>query len=264
MGEPKSPKSEFTGKLVHCGLVMSETEQLLHYYVDSGEDWSRVRESVLSRNLLGKQSKNRARHIFEVVQHRYKEAPEWLPPTAFVSKFYNASISERAKKQIGLTYVAADDPLLRKMLFTFRNDFQKEALAPRDTVIIQEMHKVLDRENVDLDWSPSMEQRWAQGFRSILRQVGIIEGIDPGWMRAFNPRPEAFGLLLLWLYEKEGSLRRSLSHKAFDLLLVKDDEIPILLDEGRRRGWWGFSERQGMIETVYEPASLEEWIHALG
>ncbi len=258
-----SGSQKYSGKLVHCGTAIHETFIILDHYVKSGGDWDAVRGAVLQRNLLGKGSTERARQVAEAVRRRFILAPFWLPSPPYIAWVDRLPFSDRAKGQVVLAYIAAEDQLFHDVLSGLVAGLRDGTAAPRKTEIHQYVRELLESISPPVFWSASMEIRWAQGFLAVLRQVGMVSGFNPGVFHIPNIRLEAFSFLFLWLYEKLDSARRTLKHNVFDPFFLEDEQFLKLLEEGRHRGWWGYTGGFGMIEMKPKPPSLEDWLHDL-
>jgi hypothetical protein len=253
----------YSGKLVHCGTAFRETFLVLEHYDKCGEDWGAVREAILKRNLLGKGSTRRARHVAEAIRRRFILSPPWLPPPRDLLRFGRLPLPDAAKRQVVLAYIAAEDHLFHDVLCGLFAEKHNGALAPRKTEIRQYAEGLLRSKSPPIAWSLAMGTRWAEGLLAVLRQSGLVDGFNPGVFYMPNLRIEAFTFLFLWLYESLGSARRSIEHRAFAPFFLEGKRVQDLLEEGRQRGWWGYTGGFGMIELTPKPPRLEDWMDDL-
>lgn len=250
---------------MHSGAAIEETFLILRRYVEGKEDWKRVRRAVLQHNLLGKRSTQRARHILEAVRRRFLRAPDWLPPARYVGRFGMLEAGAKCRENIVLAYLAAEDALFHDVLRESLSKLLSGDRAPlkRDIIRIAASLRASADENPPF-WSPSMERRWAEGFLAIARRAGFIRENGLGSFDRPLVRAEAFAFLFLWVYPREGSVRRTVRHRAFDPFLLTEEDCRRLLDDGRQRGWWGYTGTRAFVEMAPKPPTLEDWLDGLG
>ncbi len=126
--------------------------------------------------------------------------------------------------------------------------------------------KTLLAEHRQRPWSAGLQIRWAEGFLSVLRDVGALgRGQRREELLAYAVRPEVFAFHLWGQYED--GLRGSALHETpfWRLLLLERTEPRRLAGVVADRGWWKFTAAGGADEIVPVHGSLMEWLDvALG
>ena len=253
----------YSGKLAHAGALVAESFSLLESYVQLGKDWRKVRRAALERNLLGKKSTVRAEKVVEAVRRRFVLAPPWLPPAGYIVRFTKLTRSDRAKQNLVLVYLSADDRLFHDVLLDLFEARGSAGPIPTQWEVIQSVRK-LRSSLVGLPaWSSALERRWAQGFFAAAKQLGLLSPAGPPTLQPPAVRVEAFAFFFVWLYQYLGSGKMAARHEAFDPYRLSSEARRSLLEEGRQRGWWGYTASEGLFEMAPAPRTLEEWLHGL-
>ena len=108
--------------------------------------------------------------------------------------------------------------------------------------------------------------RWAEGFLSVLREVGALgRGAKREELLAYSVRAEVFAFHL-WSQYEHGFRGAALHETPFwRLLLLSPPEARRLVGVVADRGWWKFTSVGGADEIVPIHSSLMGWLDvALG
>ena len=243
----------YAANLQNVGLVAPETEVLLAAY-HRADDWSVVRQMALEENLLGKRSTTTVRHILKVIARRYLKSPEWLPAPQTVASFFACdAIPSRAKIQVAYLYTVAEDRLVQVCLEAL---VLGHARGPSNAYVhvddVTDHLRSLGYEHPELGrWRPYLRRRWASGFLSLLRDVGLLGPAPASQLLDPVILPEAFGFLFPWLVEQTGTARTALAHQALTWWALDAAEKRTLLAAGHERGWWRYASAGSMLE--FEP-----------
>jgi len=241
------------------GIGMREMLRLLDAYARSG-NWTTVRREAVEENLLGKTSGHQVRDLLKAFRRRFLSAPT-LPPAESVGQFLRSPIPEAAKIQVLLPYYVLTDPLVERCYRDLVLPRLASGLAELPAPAIRAHLESLGEEHAELHrWSPTLRERWIRGFRTLLRQLRLMDRHPSSRLRRPILLPEPFGFYWLWHWERSESFREAEVANLWDLYLLDVEQRERLLGEGQVRGWWTY-QRLGPI-VQFHPAyvDLKEWL----
>jgi len=169
---------EINMDLTMCGLLVERAEELAQLYADHG-NWNDVKEIWFDERLSNRSTRGSSQKIYRVLTSRFKNAPTALPnPSALPSVFDECRTSQN-KAQILYLYLIADDSLVRCVVHEYVYRFANGKTEPLD-FSNETLGQILDQlefsDGTEFDYADSTTERWCEGFRSVMREIGVLEG----------------------------------------------------------------------------------------
>ena len=197
------------------------------------------------------------------------EAPPPLACPRLLAQFIASNVSDAAKAQLLFVLAAVEDVALaaayQKLVVPSVAGVSRRVPAKADIVAFLE--DVAQTRTEVAKWTKQTRLRWAEGFRLVLREVGIITGTSAG-REALSPpvvRDEPICLLCHALADIGVSGWPILRHELTKLLLVTDADAIRAARALQDRGWWTYAQSGEFVEFRRNHGSLEEWMnHGLG
>ena len=168
-------KSPLSSRLTMAGALLHETYQLFQTFPQAA-DLAMMREAVIDKNLLHKNSYNRRRIMWIALNHRYlTPAPQWVGRALSQATTYG----NQSPEFLSLAYLY----FVLRDRFTFQ--FVTELIWPswqqgvtrmthRDTMRF--IHDLADHDPVVKAWRESTKKNLASTLLSALRDFGLFKG----------------------------------------------------------------------------------------
>ncbi len=257
MGVTVAPR--YAAHLQRDGVGVREMLVLLDAYARYG-DWERVRREALDKNLLGKTSRSHVRGFLQAFRRRFL-SDVGLPPARALALFVHAPVPEAATLQVLLAYYLRTDPLAERCYRDLILPRFSDLRAELTTSEVAEHLAFLGRDHPELRrWSTTLRERWIQGFRALLRRLGLMERAPSCRLRRPWVLPETFAFFWLWAWQCSGSVQKAEENDLWELYRLEPGDRERLLAEGQIRRWWVY-QRSGLIvqfRPMYD--GLEGWL----
>lgn len=163
--------------LTQCGLLPGRTEQVAQLYKEQG-NWNDVKDRWFEERVSTRSTKNSSRKIFSVIASRLKSSPTSLPkPHALPAVLNNCSMG-RYKAQVVYFYLLLDDTLFRYTVYEYISRLlsgHQNPLDFSDEVLKDILHRLKFTDETNFDYADSTTQRWCEGFRSVMREIGVLK-----------------------------------------------------------------------------------------
>lgn len=163
--------------LTRCGLLVERAEELADLYREHG-NWNDVREVWFSERRAERSTKSSSQGIFRVLTDRFKNAPASLPNPRDLPEILARCATERDRAQVLYLYLVADDALVRYVVHEYASTLNGEQGAPldfSDEALVEILSALEFSDGSSYDYADSTTRRWCEGFRSVLRAIGVIE-----------------------------------------------------------------------------------------
>ncbi len=174
---PQLSSEDVNMDLTMCGLHVTRAEELVRLY-DTYGNWNDVKQVWFENRLLNRSTRGSAQKIYRILTSRLKNAPPSLPNPGSLPTVFDSCTTARDKAQILYLYLAADDALVRYVIHEYVSrfsaskpnalDFSNEAL----TSILDQLEYA---DGTSFDYADSTIERWCEGFRSVMREIGVLE-----------------------------------------------------------------------------------------
>lgn len=169
--------SEVNMDLTMCGLLPDRAEEIARLYCEHG-NWNQVKEVWFEERRANRSTKGSSQKIYRVLSSRFKNAPATLPSPSDLPAVLDTCLSSRDKAQVLYPYLVADDALVQYAVHEYARRLAEDFPDPLD-FSNEALTSVLDQfEYIDetpFDYADSTTKRWCEGFRSIMREIGVLE-----------------------------------------------------------------------------------------
>ncbi|MEF8777668.1 MAG: BrxA family protein [Natronomonas sp.] len=246
--------------LTMCGLLIEHAEQLAQLYAEHG-NWNEVKEAWFDERLSNRSTRGSSQQIYRVLTGRFKNAPTALPNPSALPDVFEACRTTRDKAQILYFYLVEDDPLVRYVVHEYVARLGSEHREPLDFSNAALMAILSDLEYADggsFDYAESTAERWCEGFRSIMRNLGALDG--PHAAVGKPPSIADIPLLVAMDYSYEcGDSEWLAAPRGLWYLLQPERRFQAFFDRAASTDLWEYFELYGEfdLQPVAEPYS---WI----
>ena len=170
--------AEVNMDLTRCGLLVDQAEELAQLYADKG-NWNDVKEIWFDERLSHRSTRGSSQGIYRVLTSRFKNAPTALPNPSVLPQVLDQCDTSRDKAQILYLYLVSDDSLVRYVVTEYSArvatggpnllDFSNDTLS----TILGNLYY---SDGSSFDYAESTTERWCEGIRSVMREIGVLEG----------------------------------------------------------------------------------------
>ena len=246
--------------LTMCGLLPERAEDLAQLYLEHG-NWNRVKEVWSEERRANRSTRGSSRKIYRVLTSRFKNAPASLPNPRDLPAVLDACATSRDKGQVLYLYLVADDALVRYVVHEYAQRRSADSTDPLD-FSNETLEAIFDQfeyaDGTSFDYADSTTERWCEGFRSVMREIGALEN-----QRAVVGNPPSVGdvpLLVAMGYSyEEGADDWFESPTGLQYLFQPSDRWDELYDRAAATDAWELVELHGspQLRPTDEPYS---WI----
>jgi hypothetical protein len=164
--------------LTMCGLLVDRAEQLVRLYADRG-NWNDVEEVWFGDRVANRSTRGSARKIYRVLSSRFKNASTALPNPGTLPGVLEQCRTTQEKAQILYLYLIGDDALVRYVVHEYVNRLSGGTQGPIDfsnATLSSLLERLEYSDGSGFDYADSTTDRWCEGFRSVMREIGVLEG----------------------------------------------------------------------------------------
>lgn len=251
--------SDISMALTETGLVVEKTEKVAELY-SKHLDWEKTKEGWHEKRLGERGSRGSSQKVFKNIKSRLLAGGDKLPSVKQLSELLDRCDNKREKSQLIYFYLVEDDPLVRYVVHEYANqmlsrektqfDFGTESL---DTIL----NEFRFDDGSPLDYSDSTLYRWGQGLRSVMREIGVLEG-----KQSVTGMPPSIGDIPLlvasgYSWKREGEKWID-SPTGFLYLFQPPDQHDSLINRLSIYDSWEVKDLPGktVVEPVEDPFSL--------
>lgn len=160
--------------LTEAGLLVDRAETLANIYAET-LDWSETKKEWHDRRVADRASRHSAQKIFRVLRSRFQAAGDSLPSIPQLADLYGACEKERDKAQLTYLYLVHADPLVR---YTLLELLRSQGLETSEWMLdYDRLNSYLEsfkfEDGSGLRYADSTLERWVQGFRSVVHDIGV-------------------------------------------------------------------------------------------
>lgn len=164
--------------LTMCGLLVERAEELAQLYAKHG-NWNDVKEVWFDERLSNRSTRGSSQKIYRVLTSRFKNAPTALPNPSALPSVFDECRTSQDKAQILYLYLVSDDSLVRYVVHEYVGRLLNGVTEPLDfsnDTLSQILAQLEYSDGTEFDYADSTTERWCEGFRSVMREIGVLEG----------------------------------------------------------------------------------------
>jgi hypothetical protein len=264
MDQNTSQAPTFHARLTEAGLAVEDSSLLCREYAQTG-DWQEVRRRALEENLLSKGSQARISKLLRVVERRVIQAGPPLSCPPLLARFLASRAPGAAKAQLLFVLAVREDAALAEAYGTLVVPALTGSArrAPTKPDIFGFLEQATRSRPEVVRWTQPTRLRWAEGFRLVLREVGMMRGSSRNHEAVQPPvvREETVCFLCHAVADRGVSGWPILRHDVLRLLLPTEGEAIRAARTLQDRGWWTFAQNGALVEFRRHHTSLEDWIN---
>jgi hypothetical protein len=254
------PSEAVTMDLTMCGLLVERAAELALLYQQHG-NWNEVKDVWFEERRAERSTRGSSQKIYRVLTSRLKNAPAALPNPKDLPAVFDLCSRPTDKAQVLYLYLLADDVLVRYVVHECVQQMLSDTLDALD-FSNESLKPVLDTleytDGESFDYADSTTERWCEGFRSVLREIGALEQQE-----TVIEAPPSLGdvpLLVAMAYSYEmGGDDWIEAPLGLQYLFQPQDRWEELYDRVAETDSWTFSEIHGtlQLQPVSDPY---DWI----
>ena len=164
--------------LTMCGLLVDRAEELARLYAENG-NWNDVKDVWFDERLSNRSTRGSSQKIYRVLTSRFKNAPRALPNPTDLPTVFDECRTRRDKAQTLYLYLVADDSLVRYVVHEYVNYLvggNQDSLDFSNETLIDILSRLEYSDGGSFDYADSTTERWCEGFRSVMRETGVVDG----------------------------------------------------------------------------------------
>ena len=163
--------------LTMCGLLPDRAEEIARLYCEHG-NWNQVKDIWFEERRANRSTKGSSQKIYRVLSSRFKNAPATLPNPSVLPAVLDTCSSSRDKAQVLYLYLVADDALVRYAVHEYARRLAEDFPEPLDfsnETLTSILNQFEYTDETPFDYADSTTERWCEGLRSVMREMGILE-----------------------------------------------------------------------------------------
>lgn len=241
--------AEVNMDLTMCGLLPERAEELARLYRKHG-NWNQVREVWFEERRANRSTKGSSQKIYRVLTSRLKNAPASLPNPRDLPIVLDGCATSRDKAQVLYPYLVADDALFQYIVHEYIQRLSADhpdALDFSNETLTTALDKFEYDDGTSFDYADSTTERWCEGFRSVLREIGVLE--DQLTVVGSPPSLGKIPLLVVMGYSYEESEDNWFeSPRGLQYLFQPNNRWEELYDRAAETDAWEFIELHGSLQ----------------
>jgi hypothetical protein len=192
---------EVSVSLTEAGLLPDRTAAMVQLYAEH-HSWAEVKVRWHEDRIHGRGSRGSAQKIFRILKRRLQSGGTLLPSISDLHPLVEACPTTKARAQLFYFYLIEEDGLFRWTLHEIlrRQGIDRTEWNLSTDLIASLLSQFHYTDQSKLTYADSTLKRWAQGFRSVLRDIGVIDGPydSEGTVPALDEAPLHIGALYSW------------------------------------------------------------------
>lgn len=257
--DPISPE-EVTMDLTMCGLLVEHAEEIAALYAEHG-NWTDVKDVWFSERCSNRSTRGSSQKIHRVLTSRFKNAPSSLPNPSTLPVLFEACSTKREQAQILYSYLVADDALVRHIVSEYVDRLlagRTDALDFSNDALVDILDTLEYTDGSSFDYAESTTRRWYEGFRSVMREIGVLESQQTAEGRPPTVDDRSLLVALGFSYE-EGGGNWVDAPLGLLYLFQPESRSEELFDRAARTDAWEFIELQRTLK-LRPVDETYEWI----
>ncbi len=198
-------EEEVNMSLTEAGLLLERAKAIVRLYAEH-HSWAEVKQRWHEERIHDRGSRGSAQQIYRILKRRLQGGGSALPSMSTLQGLIEECPTRQAEAQLFYFYLIEEDNLFRFVLHeilrrqgTARNEW---SLSTERVASVLPDYEYVNGES--LGYADSTIRRWVQGFRSVLHDIGVLDGPydDYGTVPAVDGPPAHLSALYSW--KKEG------------------------------------------------------------
>lgn len=232
-------QSDVSMDLTMCGLLVEKAEEMARLYAEH-RDWTTVEDRWFEERLDNRSTRGSSRKVYRVLSSRFKTADKSLPAISKLPSVFEKCDTQRDKAQVLYFYLVEDDPLVKFVVHEYVRRLEErgnDGLDFKQDVVESILAEFHYADGEQFDYAESTTNRWGEGLRSVMREIGVLE--DQQSLQGQTPNVGTVPLLVASGYSWENSGKDWLSSPIGWLYLFQQEQYWDSLAErlGEHSSW---------------------------
>ncbi|GAA0459611.1 hypothetical protein GCM10008985_14980 [Halococcus dombrowskii] len=246
-----------------CGLLLERAEELAQLYAERG-NWTDVKDTWFDERLSNRSTRGSSQKIYRVLTSRFKNAPTTLPNPSALPEVFEECKTTREKAQVLYFYLVTNDSLVQYVVHEYASrldEGKQEPLDFSDEALIAILSQLTYSDGDSFDYADSTTKRWCEGFRSVMREIGVLDGQQS--VVGSSPSVGDIPLLVAMDYSHESDEEWITAPRGLLYLFQPENRWEELFDRAAGTDAWEYLELHGDLDLrpSEEPYS---WIRTEG
>lgn len=254
-------ESNYSTGISAKGALLDETLTVMRE-LDRGATIDEVRRRVLEVDLLGKDTVSTRESVWKRIHARYLGDPA---RAALIARMATRAPDPATRALVLFFEFCRANPLLHDVTARCVFPRYRAGFAQIDAAHVQRFLDDAEAEHPELaDWSPQTRKKVVSNILTILRDVGLLEGVQQKrFTRLYVPLP-AF-VYALYSLRGDGITTPTevLTAEAWRRFLLVDEDVVALLEEAAAAGHGTFKHQGDIYVLDFAYPSLEVCVAAL-
>ena len=251
----------YSSALSAKAALLDETLAVLRE-VDGGRSVSDVQAMVMDRDLLGKTTVGTRESIWESIHARYltdEHNPE------LVARMVVHAPDRQTERLVLFYEFSRSSPILRDTTIHYIYSRYAEGYGRIDKTDIQAHFDSIATEHPELEaWSPQTRDKVASNLLTILRDFGLLEGLQQKeFTRVYVPLPAFVYVLYRLADDGLRTAQEVLACEDWRLFFLEMDDLLVMLDEATAANHCTFKHQGDVYSLDFRYPSLEACVEAL-
>lgn len=197
--------------LTEAGLLPERTKAIVRLYAEH-HSWSEVKQRWHEDRIHDRGSRGSAQKIYRILKRRLQAGGAALPSISTLHDLIEECPTTQAEAQLFYFYLIEEDNLfkfaLHEVLRRQGTSRKKWSLSTGQVASVLSDYEYVNGES--LEYADSSIRRWAQGFRSVLRDIGVLDSPydEVGTVPTVDGLPAHLSALYSWNREGKEWQRR--------------------------------------------------------
>lgn len=168
---------EVSMDLTMCGLLPERAAEIAQLYREQG-NWNQVKEVWFEERRANRSTRDSSQKIYRVLASRFKNAPPGLPNPRDLPDILDSCTTPQDRAQVLYPYLVADDALVRYAVHEYAQRIEADRPDPLDfsnEILTTLLDQFEYADGSPYDYADSTTERWCEGFRSVMREIGVLE-----------------------------------------------------------------------------------------
>lgn len=251
----------YTSAISSKGSLFEETLFVFNL-IDQGLNTTAIRERIVEQSLIGGTTKSTRESIWENIHKRYLGNEDILPVLA--QMIVNAP-NTQTQKLIMFYEFCLSTPILYDVTIDCIYPRYANGYSAINKSIIQQYFNKIASDHPELaEWSPQTRDKLASNILTILRDFGLLKGIQrKEFTRVYVPLPSFIYVLYRLIDNGLTTPQQLLETKDWKLFFLEKVDVVLLLDEATTAGHCTFKHRGDLYTLDLNYHSLEVCVDAL-
>ena len=255
------PEPTYSSALSAKAALLDETLAVLRE-IDRGHTVSEVQAMVVEDDLLGKTTVRTRESIWESIHARY--LGDERNPQLVARMVVHAP--DRQTQRLVLFYeLCRSSPILRDTTIHYICPRYAEGYSRIDKTDIQAYFDSIATEHPELEaWSPQTRDKVASNILTIVRDFGLLEGLQQKqFTRVYVPLPAFVYVLYRLADDGLRTAQEVLAGEDWRLFFLETDDVLTMLDEATAANHCTFKHQGDVYSLDFKYPSLEACVEAL-